>query len=219
MKGFTATGDGLVAELDEEERAVVARLIADVALLLGSDQFGMQPPVDREASSAAEDLLAPLANITESAQEPADPALLALLPTASLDDREIAEEFRRLTENDVRNLKIARLHTMWEGLSGDSTSWMVPFEDGLATASALTDVRLVLASRLHIRSDDDTEVLRSEILESMGSDGHVDDQPGAERIWMGMVFESLGWLQQSLMDCLTGERIPPENPQEGGDVV
>ncbi|WP_061960673.1 DUF2017 family protein [Demequina flava] len=203
MRGFVATDNGAVAQLDDEERTVVARIVADVGLLLGGEPFGMTAPVDREQPRDDEDaLFAALARITESVEDPDDPAVLALLPHASDDDRELAQEFRRLTEEDLRLHKTDRLRRMWEDLSQDGPDWLVPFDECLATASALTDIRLVLASRLGLDSDDDGELLRSELATAIEADDEPASRSEAERIWLGMLYESLGWLQQSLLDTL-----------------
>ena len=43
MKGFEARDGMAVAELDDEERLVVARIVADVGLLLSGEPFGSEP--------------------------------------------------------------------------------------------------------------------------------------------------------------------------------
>lgn len=211
MRAFVASPEGAVAQLDEEERTVVARMVADVGLLLGAEPFGMTPPVDRDAGLDAEDALAQaLSRIAESATDPDDPAVLSLLPHASTEDREVAQEFRRLTEADLRMTKVDRLRRIWEDLSDDGPDWVVPYDEALATASALTDIRLVLASRLQLTSDDDGELLRSELATALESGEEPATRAEAERVWLAMLYESLGWLQQSLVDALM---------EEGGDDV
>ena len=69
-----------------------------------------------------------------------------------------------------------------------------------ATAAALTDVRLVLASRLGLHTDEDAERLHAEIelathaLET-DDDGSLPVDP--ERVWLGMLYQALTWLQES----------------------
>ena len=73
-----------MAELDREERAVVARIVADVGLLLGGEAFGMErAPWEPEASP---DLLEYLTNFEAHLAEPDDPAILRLLPNAAPTD-------------------------------------------------------------------------------------------------------------------------------------
>ncbi len=204
MKAFRARHGVAVAELDHEERAVVARIVADVGLLLGGEVFGMERlPVEGEAS---QDLLAYLTNFEAHLAEPDDPAILRLLPNAAPDDREVAEEFRRYTEPDLRALKVARLRRMWAQLSEDGPEWGVPEDVALDTAAALTDVRLVLASRLGIETDDHAQRLHAEVaLASSGGDS-VD----RERVWLGMLYEALTWLQDSLVAFVMGEEADDE---------
>ncbi|MFW7414313.1 DUF2017 family protein [Demequina sp. SO4-18] len=203
MKGFSVRGDAAVAELDDEERMVIARIVADVGLLLGGEQFGMDSPIDRDAGlDEADEIFRHLRGLEESLAEPHDPAVLRLLPTASKDDRDVADEFRRLTEGDLRDLKVARLRTMWEQLSEDGPEWAVPAADAMSTAAALTDVRLVLASRLRLDSDEDAERLHDEIdlaTHAIATDAEDDLEVDPERVWLGMLYQALTWLQESLV--------------------
>jgi hypothetical protein len=202
MKGFRVRGAVAVAELDDEERMVVARIVADVGLLLGGEQFGMGHPERHRDVDDAEELLSRLRGLEESLQEPDDPAILRLLPNAAPTDREVADEFRRLTEADLRDLKVDRLRAMWEQLSEDGPEWEVPVQDAMATAAALTDVRLVLASRLSLETDDDADRLHGEIdLAAHAMETGADDDLGVdpERVWLGMLYQALTWLQESLV--------------------
>lgn len=223
MRGFEPRGDVAVAELDEEERMVIGRIVADVGLLLGGEQFGMDSPIDRDAgygtsvnTNDLDETFRHLRSLEESLAEPDDPAVLRLLPSASRDDREVADEFRRLTEGDLRDLKVDRLRQMWEDLSLDGPEWEVPLDEAMSTAAALTDIRLVLASRLRLDTDEDAERLHTEIelaTQLLGSDEDDDaDQLGVdpERIWLGMLYQALTWLQESLIQCVIGGGDAPE---------
>ncbi|MFV0286057.1 MAG: DUF2017 family protein, partial [Demequina sp.] len=110
---------------------------------------------------------------------------------------------------DLRSLKVARLRTMWEQLSDEGDEWQVRLDEALATASALTDVRLVLAARLRLETDEDAERLHAEIdlaSHAMDTDAHEDLGVDPERVWLGMLYQALTWLQESLLQCLmTGE--------------
>lgn len=210
MKPFRRRGDSAVAVLDDDERTVIARVVADVGLLLGSEPFGMERALPEPA--AQNDVLAYLASLEEHLAEPDDPALLRLLPNAAPTDREVSDEFRRLTEPDLRALKTDRLRRVWEDLSGDDSEWSVAIVDGLGVAAALTDLRLVIASRLGLVTDEDAELLRGELeiasgaLEGGAPDGLEVDR---ERVWLGMLLQALTWLQDSLVACVMS--------QEGGD--
>ncbi len=204
MKAFRARRGVAVAELDHEERTVVARIVADVGLLLGGEVFGMErAPWEAESS---QDLLEYLTNFESHLAEPDDPAILRLLPNAAPTDREAADEFRRYTEPDLRTLKVARLRRIWAELCEDGPRWEVAEGEAMDTAAALTDVRLVLASRLGIETDEDAQRLHAEAALA-SSAGDVVDR---ERVWLGMLYEALTWLQDSLVAFVMGEEADDE---------
>lgn len=212
MKPFVANSDrsAAVAELDPDERMVVARIVADVGLLLSGERFGMEIPVIEEVE---DELFRHLRGLEEFLADPDDPAVLALLPNAAPTDREVAEEFRRLTEGDLRALKVARLRQMWEQLSEDGPEWEVLATDAMSTAGALTDVRLVIAARLGIETDEDSERLSSELelaAHVLDTDGDDVIPVDPERVWLGMLYQALGWLQESLVAFMTGEDLTDE---------
>jgi hypothetical protein len=207
VKAFRARRGVAVAELDHDERAVVARIVADVGLLLGGEVFGMESaPTNAEAPR---DLLEYLTNFEAHLAEPDDPAILRLLPNAAPTDREVADEFRRYTEPDLRALKVARLRRLWSRLSEDGLRWEVAEDEAMETAAALTDVRLVLAARLGIETDADAERLHADVglAPDASADGLVTDR---ERIWLGMLYEALTWLQDSLVAFVMGEEDDDE---------
>lgn len=211
MRGFQAADDGsgvaAVAELDAEERAVIARVVADVGLLLGGEPFGME----REREGADEDsLFRYLRGLEGAPSDPDDPAVLRVLPNASPDDREVADEFRRFTEPELRSLKVDRLRTIWVELNEDGPEWRVPDSEAMATAAALTDVRLVLASRLGVETDEDAEALHAEIERAHdAATGRYtpDAVENPERVWLGMLYQALSWLQESLMSYVMRDDV------------
>jgi len=207
VRGFRAEAGNAVAELDDEERLVVARIVADVALLLGADAFGLEQDAFADTVSDIDDPFEYLRGFEESIREPSDPAILRLLPNAAPTDREVADEFRRLTDGELRGTKVRRLRRMWDQLSQGGDEWVVPADEALATAAALTDVRLVLASRLGLKTDDDADRLHHEI--ELASHALDTDEDGAlpidhERVWLGMLYQALTWLQGTLVDFLDG---------------
>ncbi len=203
MRGFEESPEpdqsAAIAELDTEERAVIARVIADVGLLLGGEPFGM----DVDVLERDEDpLFRHLRGLENALSDPDDPAVLRVLPNAAPDDREVADEFRRFTEPELRTLKVDRLRTIWRALSEDGPAWIVPEADAMSTAAALTDVRLVLASRLGLNTDEDAKMLHEEIerAHDLALEGDISDAVrNPERVWLGMLYQALTWLQESLM--------------------
>ena len=181
MRAFQRRRGMYVARLDADERDVIAALVADVAELLGAGRLESTGPA-RPWSSAT----ATRGMRIEPLAPPTDPAVRRLLPDASRDDPEVAAEFRRLTEDDLRAGKVDRLtpalgradHAQPTGWRADA--FVVAPQDAKDVAAALTDLRLVLAERLGIRTDEQAERLYDALLGLAAGaeleDG-VDDDP------------------------------------------
>ena len=190
--------DAVITELGPSERAIVARVVADVGLLLGGEPFGMELPAGAGGPVDDDDPLSFLSGLESSLAEPDDPAVLRLLPNAVPSDREAADEFRRLTEGELRRLKVGRLRLLWDSLGADGEDWVVPAEHIMDAAAALADVRLVLASRLGLETEADAEAFAEEVAE-----GNLDPErprEERERVWLGMLYHLLAWMQESLME-------------------
>ncbi|HZI96258.1 MAG TPA: DUF2017 domain-containing protein [Actinomycetales bacterium] len=177
---FRRSHKGITVSLDEVEVDLLARLFADVA--------GMLAPVDSEDA----DPLAAMVGITEDARMPDDPALARLLPDANRDDPDAAAEFRRFTERGLRDRKTEGLATAAATLDRGQPLTLSD-DEARAWLTALTDVRLVVAERLGLRTDDDTEALHLEL---------ADLPDGDPRAWLGAVYDFLTWLQESLAEVL-----------------
>jgi len=204
MRAFRRERGSLVAELDATERGVVAAVVADVADLLGAGRLEERAARATDADPAAGGLGMSLR--TQEIEPPEDDAVRRLLPDASVDDEEVAAEFRRLTEDDLRRVKVERLTWLWDMLTtGAGAGWpadalVVPVERGGSVAATLTDLRLVLADRLGLHDDEDAESLYVEL---DGDPSEEDDDPQSEvRRYLGAVYVSLSWLQETLMAAL-----------------
>jgi hypothetical protein len=219
VRGFQPADDeyappAAIAILDPEERAVIARVVADVGLLLGGEPFSMEPDfgasLSDEAGGEADPLFRHLRGLETALTDPDDPAVLRVLPSAAPDDRDVADDFRRYTEPELRALKVDRLRTIWRALSSDEPDWVVPAEDAMATAAALTDIRLVLASRLGLETDEDATELHEEIEnahDSVTGRYAADAVANPERVWLGMLYQALTWLQESLMSYVKRDDV------------
>lgn len=187
MKGFARRRGVYVATLDRTERTILSRVVADTALLLG-----VRLDVERPEGDA--DPLAAHAWSAEGLEEPSDPALARLLPSASEDDG-VAAEFRRLTEGDLRAQKVERLRMVWGALLAPGEKIEVQPERAMDWAAALTDVRLVLAERLDIQTDEDAEAVYKAANRRRAEDDDV-------RSALGSLYMVLTWLQESLMSVM-----------------
>ncbi|GAB2619705.1 DUF2017 domain-containing protein [Pseudactinotalea suaedae] len=189
MKGFARKRGVYVAQLDRTERTILSRVVADTALLLGT-RLDIERPADDD------DPLAGLAWSADGVAEPSDPALARLLPSAS-EDEDVAAEFRRLTEGDLRAAKVERLRMVWGALLAPGERLEVLPERAMDFAAALTDVRLVLAERLEIQTDDDADAVYQAATRRRRS-GEVDEVRAA----LASLYMALTWLQESLMSAM-----------------
>lgn len=199
MRAFRREGGDVVAEVDPGEREVLATVVADVAELLGAGR--LEDPRRRPDPPAADgDAPAGVRLRLEPLPVPDDPAVLRLLPDASRDDPEVAAEFRRLTEDDLRQQKIARLAWLHDALAGASVR--VPLADAHRLAATLTDVRLVLGERLGLTDEGAGDRLEDEVVHGEPS---PDDRAAQVRHYLGSVYLALGWWQETLMACLLAD--------------
>jgi hypothetical protein len=231
MRAFRPVGGLYVAGLDRTEREVFATVVADVAELLGAERF--TPGSGEDGGGAL-----PVVRMSmESVAAPEDPAVRRLLPDASRDDDAVSAEFRRLTDADLRATKIGRLRDLWTALTGpqepvpgagidDDDDFAVTPDRAHELAAGLTDVRLVLAERLGLETEEDADRLyesleaqaaaADERAEQAGRAGgadvdDADDRPAREilaeevRAYLGSVYAALTWLQESLMAVLLAD--------------
>ncbi|WP_147916323.1 DUF2017 domain-containing protein [Ruania zhangjianzhongii] len=191
MRAFRRRRGVYVAALEGDEATILARVVADTSMLLG---VPLRPGEDPAESA---DPLTELSWSTEGVDSPTDPALARLLPDASRTDDELSQEFRRLTESELRASKVARLRMVWDALRVSSGEIRVPTERALDFAAALTDVRLVIAERLGIRTEADAEEIADRVARGGG-----DDDEDEVQLALGMVYSALSWLQESLLQVM-----------------
>jgi hypothetical protein len=198
-RAFLRDGDRIVAVLDETERLVLSGLMEQTRVLLSPE---VEPTGD-----AWRDLVASMGvfagegrtmNAAQpDADEERDPALDRLLPAGHRGDDAVASEFRRLTEEGLRQRKSGNLDVALERLAAAYDD-RVELDRAQATAfvMALTDVRLLLGERLGIHTEEDAEALYAS-LEHLDED----DPAGYAVAW----YDFLTWLQETLTSALMGE--------------
>jgi len=211
MTPFRTDALGYVAELEPSERIVLAQLAGDVAQML-QEQV---PPREDAPDDAGEPGAGwappgwtgpvPGGAAPRPADAPQDPAVRRLLPDAS-DDADVAAEFRRYTQGDLAAEKVGRLvllgQMLVDGEPESAAPFVVPRDAARRVAGALTDVRLVLADRLDLRTDEQVEGLYDE-LDAEGEDGP--DDGAAARRFLVSVFLLTGLLQESLVDGMLAD--------------
>lgn len=147
---------------------------------------------DRNGPSESEpDPLAQMIGMTGPVLPPEDPVLARLLPDAYRDDPEEAGEFRRFTEQALTAGKVANAAVIIDtleagGLDDGASSIEVELDPSqvMAWLRSLTDVRLALAVRLGIETDEDVEQLAEADDEAVVAMADVYD-------WLGFVQETL----------------------------
>ncbi|MFH5822356.1 DUF2017 family protein [Georgenia sp. AZ-5] len=211
MHAFVPVPGGSASRLKAAERTVIARLVADTAELLGTPLDDGAPaapgpttPDGADAVLAALDF-DPAADAVRDA--PADPALARLLPPMSHDDPRLSAELRALTEDSLRAGKVARLETVWRELrepSGPKGVVVVRTGREGPWLAALTDVRLVLASRLGIEDDQDAEAVYDRAQRADRLSG--EDADDAVRDALATMYAALTWWQESLLEAMRRPR-------------
>ena len=192
-KAFKRKGDRFVARLDSLEREVVAGLMQQTRDFLA-------PAPRAETGDPFDDLVASMGmpsfqEATDPRLEgPRDPALERLLPPAHREDEAVAAEFRRLTEQGLRERKTANLTTAVDALrDADGDKVVLSAAQAQALVVALTDVRLLLGERLGLRTDDDAEELAQRL------DDADQDDPA---MLLAAYYDFMTWLQESLTQSL-----------------
>lgn len=144
MKLFTRKRDAIIVNLPPDHAELLRELAKQLIELLEGRSAEAAEPVDA--------LLAQL-GIGGGTSASLDPALARLLPDAYRDDESAASEHRHLTERSLIDRKISNARAVAESLESRPARL-----DGPATQSwlrTLTDLRLTIAARLEISSDDD----------------------------------------------------------------
>ena len=175
MGGFSADRRGRPAlTLDDVERRVLTDLVLQVRELVGGPD---------EA-----DPLAGLLDDESVPDLPADPALARLLPDAYRDDPDGATDFRRFTEAELRAGKVHDALAVVADLETPGTVVLASADQAETWLRALNDVRLALGARLDVDEDS---------YEEMAALPETSSRRQALE-----VYHWLGWLQESLLDCL-----------------
>jgi hypothetical protein len=187
-----ARGGAVTADVSDVEASVLASAVAQLLHLLG------------EADDASDDPLAAMVGLPSGeVHRPDDAALARLLPDAyrpdasddpAFDADEAATDFRRYTEADLRAGKRAHAVTVLEGLAvlGGAGRLRLDRTATDAWLGTLNDLRLVLGTRL-------------EVTEDTYERPPPEDDDLAQAL---QVYSWLGWLQESLLDCL--DPLPPD---------
>ncbi len=174
--GFQRTATGrVVLRVDDVERGLlmsVARQVMDL----------VQPA---EASPDQDPLAAQVGWVDGDVGISDDPAVARLLPDA-YDDRDDARDFRRFTENDLRQSKMQHAMTVVEEIERSGEKVSVASTD--SWLGLLNDARIAVGTRIQISEYNHEELA-----------GLPDDDP---RAGLFHVYDWLTFLQESLVRCM-----------------
>ncbi|KHL08384.1 uncharacterized protein DUF2017 [Mumia flava] len=193
MRAFEQRKRGRVrAEFEVAEAALLVNLLSQIVELL-LDRNGPE-------ESSPDPLFAQLGP-SGSHLPPDDPVLKRLLPDAYSDDDDASGDFRRFTERSLSEAKVSNARAVVASLAAggldvedpeSSTDETIEVELGPQGAQAwlraLTDVRLALATRLGIESEDDAERVAASEEESVAL--------------VADIYEWLGFVQETLVQSL-----------------
>jgi hypothetical protein len=197
-RAFQREDGRYVALLDDSERAVLHGLMQQTRTLLSPEVESTGDVFDDLVASMGVSIgrEKPAAQENPEVVELRDPALDRLLPDAHRGDDEIAAEFRRLTEEGLRQRKSANLDVALGRLTAARKDRVVlDGEQAAAFVTSLTDVRLLLGERMGMRTEEDAEALHRAM------DLIDDDDPlGYAMAW----YDFLTWLQETLTHALMG---------------
>jgi hypothetical protein len=175
---FRATSGGVTARFAAPQARIVRDLVGQIAVLVGGDEL-----------SGQQDELAAELGLSDSTELPDDPVLARLLPDGYAEDPEAAGEFRRYTEQGLREGKVAAARTVLDTLPARGGRVRLTETDARAWLRALNDVRLALGVRLGVTDDFD----------ELPGDTDSGD-PRSTYVW---VYHWLAYLQESLVDALS----------------
>ena len=201
-RAFLREDDRYVALLDDLERTVLRGLMEQTRILLSPEVEPTGDAFDDLVASIGLSLKAADASDASDVGEDddgRDPALDRLLPTAHRGDDAVAAEFRRLTEEGLRQRKSGNLDLALRRIeaAADDRVELAP-DEAPPFLVALTDVRLLLGERMGMRTEQDAEALY-DALESLEGD----DPLGYAMAW----YDFLTWLQETLTQALMGGRL------------
>src|SRR5699024_4405566 len=150
---FRNRPDGTLAcRLDGGEKAIIAQVAQETADLIRTDLgVDSEHGAIRKAADSEDPLRRLVAEFAgRSAREPSDSAVKRLFPAAS-SDPDLAEEYRRLGQQELADTKLADLQTvisLIDATGPEHSEVVVDEEEAIVLLRALNDVRIVLADRL-----------------------------------------------------------------------
>lgn len=138
------------------------------------------PPAEREVLGS----LPPMLRGMLSEQDPEDPAIRRLFPSAFLDDEKAAAEFDSVVRDDLMGQRLAAIETLERTVGSDRLSE----EELSAWLASVNDLRLVLGVRLAVTEESTPEEFRGD--------------PETEQAYG--LYAYLSYLEEEMVEALAG---------------
>lgn len=183
-QGFSMTRKGVEATFERGEVVLLRELISDLVGRL--DAGGAATPVGTDPLEA-------MTGISSAPVEaPVDPIVARLLPDAHATDKEVADEFRRLADGDLRASRVAAYSAVLEDLAAAPDGHVkINREEAEVWLRVINDLRLATGTVADVTED----------LDYTDLDSLDPDDPRAAFLHL---YDWLTWLQSRLLGVLTG---------------
>lgn len=182
MRGFERADGVLTAVFEPYEIELVTSLTEQLQEILGGEEpVSDDPFVLWQAQAQRAGVL-----------DHADPVINRLFPDAYEDDAAAAAEFRRFTEEEARQTRVANARVVLDDLAGldeGRRPLLLPDDHVQAWLKTLNALRLSLSSRLEIADEHDIAALEA----------LPDEDP---RSFLYAWYEWFGWVLESLLEAL-----------------
>lgn len=151
-RGFRRRRDGsLEVKLSADEVALLRQVVGEMLGLFG------------EGHGEERDPLARMVGIGDATEAPDDPVLARLFPDAYSGDPQAASDFRRYTEDSLREQKRDAAQTVFADLSESGGHLVLDVDEAQTWLRALNDVRLALGTRLGVTEEAHEEFARMDL--------------------------------------------------------
>ncbi len=193
MRLFEFEHESAIAWIEPDIRRLIRGRCVEVAGYLGgritTEESLWEPPTQLRPWS------------TDEVEAPTDVVAARLLPPARESEDELAGEFRRMTDQYLREEKLGQLQHLYDSLEDeDHDDVRLSMWEALDWAAGINTIRLAMATRAGVDSPE-----RAEALSELGAwdqpEPPKDEAEEFVRVF-GRLYVILGALQESLLEVL-----------------
>jgi hypothetical protein len=190
VKKFSRRRGVITTHFSSYEVELLSSLIAQLIELVSEGE--PEAYVSPTPPDAFDELVRELDEEQDAAEEPQDPVLRRLFPTAYPQDPAAAADFRRFTERELRSKKITDALLVLQRLAETDQGThplRIPAAETEAWLRTLTSVRLTVATRLGIT-------------DAAAADALADLPEEDPRTFMVSVYDWLGFAEETLISAM-----------------